>query len=105
MRQAQICWFWLSDVRRERPQGWQSQTPEVAQEQIERFIVSGLFAGLPREWSRGRDELDEIEEGEDGKWVVEVVIKEARGAFWQVLQRRRWRSRSRCDAGGLIVQF
>lgn len=81
------------------PQGWHSQTPEVAHWQTERARVD-VAVGV-----RG------VVRGERG--VVEEVggmgrggeMRRGKGSARQVRQRRRWRWWRRIGAGGLVAQF
>jgi len=91
VRHFQILSYSTSELRRLRPQGWQSQTLS-GHVQLSRFKVSAL-----RVVGDGGSSWVFVEEA---GWT-----SEERGTREQALQIRRWRWRRRIGAGGLIVQF
>jgi hypothetical protein len=97
-----------SALRRLRPQGWQSQTPSVAQLQTARRRLSPL-KGVVVVDGGGVEDVDvggaEGVEGRLWVWSGDCSTRDERGIREHALQMRRWRYLRRTGAGGLIVQF
>jgi len=95
-----------SALRRLRPQGWQSQTPSVAQLQTARLRLSPL-RGCVVVVGGGVEEAEDVE-GVEGRLCAcsgHCSTSDDSGIREHGLQMRRWRYLRRTGAGGLIVQF